>query len=125
MSLEQNDHLPPAAASSEPGAGDLVKDFLPIPDTTSFDEHQTANSLAEAQTLSHSLAVGEQETKGAAQQGHEAEDVADLGWNEKQDAIPAPLLGGMDNSELWVLIRRFNKASRRKAVLLRVAAPLD
>ncbi|KAH8882138.1 hypothetical protein GQ53DRAFT_885822 [Thozetella sp. PMI_491] len=91
--------------------GEVVMDFLPVPHPASLDPeaHETANSMAETPTLSHSLAVRAPEEQGAVQQRHCGEDVADLGWNEKKEAIAAPLVGGMDNEELWKLIRRFNK----------------
>lgn len=68
----------------------------------------------EPATNSHALANAEPEDileKGAAQLGHDATEVRDLGWNEKPDGVPSPLVGGLPNEELWTLIRRFNKAS--------------
>lgn len=38
-------------------------------------------------------------------------EVMDLGWHEKEDAVPNPLVGGLPNEELWTLVRRFNKVS--------------
>lgn len=69
-----------------------------------------ATTMTEEPTLSHSLAQGQgdHEEKGAAQLDHEAE-VADLGWNEPAENIAAPLVGGLSNEDLWVLVRRFNK----------------
>jgi hypothetical protein len=88
-------------------------DLLPIPDSTSpvSDPHQSqlANSITEEPTLSHSLAMQDQEVKGAAQKDHGVEEVADLGWNEPADQVANPLVGGMKNEDLWILVRRFNK----------------
>ncbi len=110
MGQASNEEGPPPAEGTS--IGEAVMDFLPIPNPASLDSEtqETANSLTEAPTLSHLLAVEDHhEEKGAAQKNHSEEDVADLGWNEKKEAIAAPLVGGMDNEELWKLIRRFNK----------------
>lgn len=89
-----------------------IVDILPVPPTTQPvsepEKHAKANSLAEEPTLSHALATDDHEEKGLAQQEHD-EEVVDLGWNEKKHGIPAPLVGGLDNEDLWLLVRRFNK----------------
>ncbi|CAK3823207.1 Succinate--hydroxymethylglutarate -transferase [Lecanosticta acicola] len=89
-----------------------ISDFLPIPDTlapvTDPDRMETATSLQQKPTDSHALATADHDEKGAAQQGHSREG-KDLGWTEDVDNIPNPLVGGMPNDELWVLVRRFNK----------------
>ena len=46
---------------------------------------------------------------GAAQIDHGHAEVKDLGWNDHPSDVPAPLVGGLPNEELWTLIRRFNK----------------
>ncbi|KAI2622768.1 hypothetical protein GGS26DRAFT_583882 [Hypomontagnella submonticulosa] len=87
-------------------------DVLPVPSTTQPvsepEKHETANSITEEPTLSHALATDDHEEKGLAQREHD-DEVADLGWNEKKGEISAPLVGGLDNEDLWLLIRRFNK----------------
>ncbi|KAK8085798.1 hypothetical protein PG997_007069 [Apiospora hydei] len=94
-------------------AVDAVKEFLPIPaDTEPVTDpfnHDISNSMAEEPTLSHALALDDHEEKGRAQQDHFEEDVLDLGWNEKKERIAAPLVGGLGNEDLWLLVRRFNK----------------
>ncbi|KAK9384130.1 hypothetical protein V1515DRAFT_67142 [Lipomyces mesembrius] len=35
-------------------------------------------------------------------------EVKDLGWNANMNSIPAPLIPGLSNESLWMLIRRFN-----------------
>jgi hypothetical protein len=62
-------------------------------------------------TDSHVLANMEPEAYGAAQLHHEQTEVKDLGWNEPASDVPNPLVGGLTNEELWVLVRRFNKVS--------------
>ncbi|TGJ83739.1 hypothetical protein E0Z10_g5049 [Xylaria hypoxylon] len=89
-----------------------LADILPIPATTAPvtdpGEHNTANSLAEEPTLSHSLALGDHDEKGIVQEPRD-EEAADLGWNKRKENIPTPLVGGLGNEDLWILIRRFNK----------------
>ncbi|KAL2061795.1 hypothetical protein VTL71DRAFT_7173 [Oculimacula yallundae] len=61
-------------------------------------------------TESHALANADHEEKGVAQINHgHIEEVRDLGWNDHPSDVPAPLVGGLPNEELWTLIRRFNK----------------
>jgi hypothetical protein len=94
---------------------DAVKDILPIPDNpelvTDPEKSEKANALADEATLSHSLAVMEHDEIGHAQEQHD-EMVQNLGWHEQDDNIPNPLVGGLPNEELWLLLRRFNKVPR-------------
>lgn len=91
-----------------------LADFLPIPHNvaplTDPDKQEVAQSLTEAPTASHALAMEDHDEKGAAQIAHDGE-VKDLGWTDHVDQIQNPLVGGMPNEELWVLVRRFNKVS--------------
>ncbi|KAI9851612.1 MAG: hypothetical protein M1838_003206 [Thelocarpon superellum] len=65
--------------------------------------------LHSAPTESHSLATADHEEKGTAQEDHDESEVKDLGWNQHVDQVPAPLVGGLPNEEVWTLVRRFNK----------------
>lgn len=90
----------------------IVRDFLPIPDTvtpvTDPEHKEVAHSITQSPTDSHALAQVEREEKGAAQEGHDAE-VLDLGWNQHPDKVAKPLIAGLENEEIWLLVRRFNK----------------
>lgn len=101
--------------ASEPG----LSDYLPIPHNTAPltdpDKQEVAQSLTDAPTMSHALAMDDHEEKGEAQLAHDGE-VKDLGWTDHVDDIPNPLVGGMPNQDLWVLIRRFNKVSPSEAL---------
>jgi Protein of unknown function (DUF3292) len=92
--------------------GLAIKDLLPVPDdtqpVTDPEKREVHTSLADQPTLSHALATEEHEEKGAAQEDH-GEEVVDLGWNEPAEKIENPLVGGIPNEDLWVLVRRFNK----------------
>jgi hypothetical protein len=101
------------------GIIDEIKEILPLPHTTQpvTDPHQVElhTDSQETPTLSHDLATraannpGEvMEETGSAQADHE-EEVVDLGWNEPASQIASPLIGGMKNEDLWLLVRRFNK----------------
>lgn len=98
--------------SGDHGPGTTIKDLLPIPSDTQPVSNPTkteiSNTLADDPTLSHALATENHDEKGLAQQDHRGE-VLDLGWNQKKQEIVEPLVGGLDNEELWLLIRRFNK----------------
>ncbi|KAB8338771.1 hypothetical protein FH972_021716 [Carpinus fangiana] len=91
------------------------RDLLPVPEKTNAvtdpDQHEQATAFEDGPTASHALASAAtdvpEEEKGAAQEEHDGE-VLDLGWNEEKQKIPQ-LVGGLDNEELWLLVRRFNK----------------
>ena len=89
-------------------SGVVYKDLLPVPHETEPEKREVSRSLGEQPTDSHALAVENHEKKGAAQLPHDQE-VVDLGWNEPGDRIASPLVGGLSNEDLWVLVRRFNK----------------
>jgi hypothetical protein len=95
--------------------GVVYQDLLPIPKETSVAEtaenHDLSHTLRDQPTDSHALAMADHEVKGGAQQDH-GEEVVDLGWNEPGHSMANPLIGGLPNDELWVLIRRFNKVRR-------------
>ncbi|ROV99808.1 hypothetical protein VSDG_02938 [Cytospora chrysosperma] len=98
--------------SGDTGPGTTFKDLLPIPSdirpVTDPAATETSNTLAADPSLSHALATDDHNEKGLAQKEH-AEEVLDLGWNERKQEVAEPLVGGMDNEELWLLVRRFNK----------------
>ncbi|CAD0111600.1 unnamed protein product [Aureobasidium uvarum] len=106
-------------SESTTGTGVVYQDLHPVNhpavqqdtrDARTATATDAAQNLTEEPTASHALAQADIDEKGVAQLAHNA-DVKDLGWNEPSSKIPAPLVGGMDNEELWVLVRRFNKVS--------------
>ena len=94
--------------------GLTIKDLLPIPDNiqavTDPEKEDVSQSLTQEPTVSHALAMADHDDKGLAQESHNNE-VKDLGWHESNAQIPSPLVGGLPNDDLWILIRRFNKVS--------------
>lgn len=114
-SYEPSEDWNPISNDSGPGTG--LKDLLPLPDnadivTDPLNTVETATSMAQEPTLSHALARDDHDEKGLAQQDHDHE-VLDLGWNEKKQNIAAPLVGGLQNEDLWMLVRRLNKVGFR------------
>ncbi|KAL0934531.1 uncharacterized protein CTRU02_211330 [Colletotrichum truncatum] len=110
---------PPPSASSHP----LVDPVdLPSQSTYSYSsqsslghEPEMVESHEEEQpTESHLLAdmaTKEKpiEEKGFAEMGHKDIEVKDLGWNTPPRNVAQPMVGGLTNEELWVLVRRFDK----------------
>ncbi|KAJ9663591.1 hypothetical protein H2201_005552 [Coniosporium apollinis] len=88
------------------------EDLLPVPTEgmapTEPDKKERSTSMAEGPTLSHALAQNHTD-HGAVSLSDEGAEVVDLGWNEPPEKIPKPLVGGLPNEELWLLVRRFNK----------------
>ncbi|KAF2133223.1 hypothetical protein P153DRAFT_307813 [Dothidotthia symphoricarpi CBS 119687] len=104
--------------------GVVYRDLLDIPDegpivqegaTTTAGRTTTARqttTILDAPTDSHALALeaamsAAPEDKGTAQIAHN-EEVLNLGWNEPKEAVASPLVGGLSNEDLWLLVRRFN-----------------
>lgn len=113
MATREDKDLPPKnPVSGDAGPGTAIADLVPIPAVTqpvsNPEQTETSNALAEGPSLSHALATTEHDEKGLAQQDHD-DEVLDLGWNQKKQELSEPFVGGMDNDELWLLIRRFNK----------------
>lgn len=96
--------------------GLVFKDLVPLPEVDPTAHEGTATTLLDAPTESHALAIEAAKAThpaeaGAAQIEHE-EEVVDLGWNEPKEHVARPLVGGLSNEDLWLLVRRFNKVSR-------------
>lgn len=108
------------------GPGTTIKDLLPIPsDTqpvTDPAKTETSTTLLEDPSLSHALATEDHDEKGLAQQDH-TDEVLNLGWNQKKHEIAEPLVGGLDNEELWLLVRRFDKV-RRELIIAHIPYPI-
>lgn len=99
-----------------PTEGLVFKDLVPVPDTDPTEYEGKTTTLLDAPTESHALALEAAKNipaseRGAAQLQHE-EEVVNLGWNEPKEQVENPLVGGLHNDDLWLLVRRFNKASR-------------
>lgn len=65
----------------------------------------------EGPTDSHVLAQVEQDEKGLSQLAGDTAEVTDIGWTTPADQFEKPIIAGISNEDLWMLIRRFDKAS--------------
>jgi hypothetical protein len=113
-------------------SGVVYKDLVSVPNTEPINNNhnpskdpskakeEAAVPLHEGPTVSHALATSPSvEEPGLVQLGHD-EEVKDLGWNQPKEGIPAPLVGGMENEDLWVLVRRFDKVCLEKPALIQM-----
>lgn len=105
---------PQATYSSTPATYSSTHATYPSTSNSSsvLDTPTSSISPSHAPTESHALANADHDLKGATQIGHDEPGVKDLGWTEPPENIPAPLVGGLPNEHLWLLVRRFNKVRR-------------
>jgi hypothetical protein len=66
--------------------------------------------LGQNTSTSHQLATSEHEILGEAQKAGKEDRTTNLGWQANAVGV-GTLVGGLPNDELWMLVRRFNKAS--------------
>lgn len=101
--------------------GLVLKDLLPHPETDPTVHEGKATTIVDAPTESHELALeaakgnNPDHGTGRAQIAH-GQEVLDLGWNEPKQHIDSPLVGGLSNEEVWLLVRRFNKVDCSRVV---------
>jgi hypothetical protein len=94
--------------------GVVLKDLLPHPETDPTVHEGKATTIVDAPTESHELAleaakgINPDHGTGRAQVAH-GQEVLDLGWNAPKEHVEAPLVGGLSNEDVWLLVRRFNK----------------
>ncbi|KAJ5399039.1 hypothetical protein N7465_009528 [Penicillium sp. CMV-2018d] len=86
--------------------------------TSKADNNLTRDpDIPKGQTESHVLSRVEQDEKGLSQKAGNTAEITNIGWGESPDAIDEPLVAGLSNEDLWMLIRRFDKQVYRvKAV---------
>ncbi|KAJ5130468.1 uncharacterized protein N7515_006507 [Penicillium bovifimosum] len=89
------------------------------------DDLRAEPELPEGPTDSHVLSQVEQDEKGLSQKAGETREITDLGWNEPHDFIAKPLVAGISNDDLWMLIRRFDKVCPEPPQVYRVKAVPD
>lgn len=98
--------------------GLVFKDLLPHPETDPTVHEGKATTILDAPTESHELALkaasgdNPEHGTGRAQVAH-GQEVLDLGWNEPKEHVDSPLVGGLTNEEVWLLVRRFNKVENQ------------
>ncbi|KAJ5590679.1 hypothetical protein N7450_004651 [Penicillium hetheringtonii] len=75
------------------------------------EENDSAQSppIPEGPTDSHVLSQIELDEKGLSQKAGDSAEITDLGWTKPLEHIEGPLIAGIPNEDLWMLIRRFDK----------------
>ncbi|KGO64028.1 Protein of unknown function DUF3292 [Penicillium italicum] len=78
--------------------------------TSMADNNITTDpDIPKGPTESHILSQVEQNEKGLSQKSGDTAEITNIGWGESPDAIEEPLVAGLSNEDLWMLIRRFDK----------------
>lgn len=102
--------LPPVRNTTPPAMGPAQSDEYSRAQERPHDPVEIVEAHEEDHpTESHALADADHDLIGAAQIDHGETEVKNIGWNEKAKDVPVPLVGGLSNEDLWMLIRRFNK----------------
>lgn len=77
------------------------------PEHTTKDEN---NVDVTGPTDSHILSQVGQDEKGLAEKAGHTEEISDVGWYQSPGDIDERIVSGLSNEDLWMLIRRFDKA---------------
>ncbi|CAG8233259.1 unnamed protein product [Penicillium salamii] len=93
-----------------------------IPSKTD-DQGNPESETPDGPTDSHILSQVDQDEKGLVQKAGETAEISNIGWGHSPDQIEEPLVAGLSNEDLWMLIRRFDKQVYR--VKARPDAPLQ
>lgn len=111
--VEKSDGMAAQAQNKQTAASPTAHSSPSAPKTqsTSTTKPNKSNKspIESKPTDSHALAHADHELQGAAQEIHDETEVRDLGWSKHPKNVPAPLVGGLPNEQLWTLVRRFNK----------------
>ncbi|CAG7980768.1 unnamed protein product [Penicillium olsonii] len=73
------------------------------------DDESNNDPEPDGPTDSHILSQVDQDEKGLAQKAGETAEITNIGWGHEPDQIEEPLVAGLPNEDLWMLIRRFDK----------------
>ncbi|CAG7923727.1 unnamed protein product [Penicillium olsonii] len=73
------------------------------------DDESNNGPEPDGPTDSHILSQVDQDEKGLAQKAGETAEITNIGWGHEPDQIEEPLVAGLPNEDLWMLIRRFDK----------------
>ena len=75
------------------------------------DDESNNDPEPDGPTDSHILSQVDQDEKGLAQKAGETAEITNIGWGHEPDQIEEPLVAGLPNEDLWMLIRRFDKVA--------------
>ncbi|CAG8124316.1 unnamed protein product [Penicillium salamii] len=73
------------------------------------DQGNPESEIPDGPTDSHILSQVDQDDKGLVQKAGETAEITNIGWGHPPDQIEEPLVAGLSNEDLWMLIRRFDK----------------
>ncbi|CAG8004004.1 unnamed protein product [Penicillium salamii] len=73
------------------------------------DQGNPESETPDGPTDSHILSQVDQDDKGLVQKAGETAEITNIGWGHSPDQIEEPLVAGLSNEDLWMLIRRFDK----------------
>jgi hypothetical protein len=105
----------PPSANNEPEIVDNHVEDAPtvshaLAEQSVTDPVETAAASATPPPSSTAHPAEHASVVGASQERHDDIEVRDLGWNEANRAtVPRPVVAGITNENLWLLIRRFDK----------------
>jgi hypothetical protein len=94
----------PATASSGQRLSNTIDNV-----TSDINKVDILKSEINAPTDSHALAHAEVEETSLIHNSPGDEATADIGWQQQPHEFDEPIIGGIPNEDLWMLIRRFNK----------------
>jgi hypothetical protein len=99
-----SDNVTPAAASSGQRPSNTIENV-----TNDINKVDILKSELNAPTDSHALAHAEVEETSLIHTSPDDEATTDIGWQQQPHEFDEPIIGGIPNEDLWMLIRRFNK----------------
>lgn len=98
-----SDTVKPATASSGQRPSNTIENV-----TNDVNKVDILSEL-NAPTDSHALAHAEVEETSLIHTSLDDEATTDIGWQQQPHEFNEPIIGGIPNEDLWMLIRRFNK----------------
>ena len=99
-----SDTVKPATASSGQRPSNTIENV-----TNDVNKVDILKSELNAPTDSHALAHAEVEETSLIHTSPDDEATTDIGWQQQPHEFNEPIIGGIPNEDLWMLIRRFNK----------------
>ena len=110
-----SDNMTPAAASSGQQPGNTIESIA-----KDINKVDLLKSELNAPTDSHALAHAEVEQASLIHTSPDDEATTDIGWQQQPHEFNEPIIGGIPNDDLWMLIRRFNKVGCYPSELRRI-----
>lgn len=74
-----------------------------------MDGHDDQRAPTASRALAYESLRPRRWAHGAGRVGHAASEVRDVGWNEEPRRVQRPVVDGLENDELWALLRHFDR----------------